>query len=111
MYDAMRTNVPIGNGYKQYRNSLLSLTQRLFAVAAIAKDADHRVVNAIGSLTATTPPYTDVQIRAMDQIVDALAKYTTVPPDYRTAAMHELEATLQDVVTTARHETEEFLAH
>lgn len=110
VYDAMRTSQPIGSAFEQYRISMISLTQRLFEAATIAKDAEHRVVNAIGGLTATTPAYSRVQIRSMDHIIDALASYTTTPPANRAAAILELEATLRDVVATAQRETEEFLA-
>lgn len=110
VYDAMRTNQSVGNGFEQYRIALVSLTQRLFEAATIAKDAEHRVVNAIGGLTATTPAYSNVQIRSMDRIVDALAMYTTASPTRRASAIFTLESTLRELVATAQRETAEFLA-
>lgn len=110
VYDAMRTDHAIGDGYERYRSALMVLTERLFEVAAIAKGAEHRVINAIGSLTATTPAYSNVQIQAMDRVVDALASYTTASPTRRSVAIQELEATLSQVLATAQRESAELLA-
>ncbi len=111
VYDAMRTNQPIGDGFEQYRQSLVMLTQRLFEAATIATGAEHRVVNAIGSLATTTPPYSDVQIRTMDHVVDALASYATSAAVNGAGARQELEVRFRALAIAAQRESAEFLAN
>jgi hypothetical protein len=102
IYDAVRTNTPIGGGYDRYREAATGLHQRLFEVVAVARDSDHDMANAIGLLTAYGTPHSAEHVRAMDAANDALIAYTTASPGNRATLKERLYTTLQEEVAKSR---------